>query len=446
MRYKAYLLVTFLLSLVCFILGCGGGGGGSNSSGNSSTVQLVSMSVSPSNPKMLQGGTLQMKVLGTYSDNTTKDISTYTNIVWRTANAAIATVSSGRSVTGVGAGTTTISASIEGVSGSTSVTVYSVTDRLVLYFVTSADTSQYFSQYHILVESEAQTLIRYVPELNLADVVTQNKSYSYAPSDIYPYTTDNRLFIRKDVRPYEYSGSHSFVEYNPRTHQQILNFNISDPNSATQGNSAILGASYYYRVNRNYEPLIGYTGGEFRRFPISNNATGDGTTLLNNSDVDNSMGNLQASNGILYDAYYYYDDTTPANSYYYLYKRNLSTGKIDYAASKRFAVTDAAQYAKSIQFAFEGNIAYWVRLNMANSQIEIWKHDFSNAAPSQLYSGIVPGISTVGFSYVDVSGGYVVVAGPLASQSILIYNAFNNTNSLVNLGLGFYGLQVLHIE
>jgi hypothetical protein len=38
MRYKTYVIVTVLLSLVCFILGCGGGG---SSSGGGTFVDTV---------------------------------------------------------------------------------------------------------------------------------------------------------------------------------------------------------------------------------------------------------------------------------------------------------------------------------------------------------------------------------------------------------------------
>jgi uncharacterized protein YjdB len=82
---------------------------------------LVSIAVTPANPSATAGAALQFTATGTYTDNTTRDLTT--QVVWASSNSSVASVSSTGAVTGVAAGTATVSASLNGVRGSTTVTV-----------------------------------------------------------------------------------------------------------------------------------------------------------------------------------------------------------------------------------------------------------------------------------------------------------------------------------
>ncbi len=70
---------------------------------------------------MQQGATLQLGAVGTYSDGTTRDITS--TATWSTSSAAVATVSSTGLAAGVAAGTVTVSATAAGISGAATLTV-----------------------------------------------------------------------------------------------------------------------------------------------------------------------------------------------------------------------------------------------------------------------------------------------------------------------------------
>ena len=85
---------------------------------------LVSIQVTPSDPMLSDGLTRQLTATGTFTDNSTQDVTT--QVTWASADAAVAIVSNATGsqglVTAVGLGNVTISATRGGVSGSTSVT------------------------------------------------------------------------------------------------------------------------------------------------------------------------------------------------------------------------------------------------------------------------------------------------------------------------------------
>ena len=93
------------------------------------TPALVSIAVTPANPTMAIGTAQQFIAIGTYSDNSTQNLTTSVN--WDSSNTGVASVSSVAPTMGlaraVSGGTTTISASQGGVSGSTSLTVSTAT-------------------------------------------------------------------------------------------------------------------------------------------------------------------------------------------------------------------------------------------------------------------------------------------------------------------------------
>jgi uncharacterized protein YjdB len=83
---------------------------------------LTSIAVTPANPSIALGTTAQLTATGTYSDNTTQDLTG--SVVWSSADTGIATVSNGLS-TSVAVGSTTITATdpMTNVAGSTTLTV-----------------------------------------------------------------------------------------------------------------------------------------------------------------------------------------------------------------------------------------------------------------------------------------------------------------------------------
>jgi trimeric autotransporter adhesin len=127
-RNAQWLSIAFL----CLVMSaCGGGGGGSNGGGSggggSQPPSLRSISVAPSNATILLANagspstTQAFTATGTYSDSSTKDLSS--QVTWTSSATNVATISPTGTATAVGLGTTTIKAASGSVSGSTTLTV-----------------------------------------------------------------------------------------------------------------------------------------------------------------------------------------------------------------------------------------------------------------------------------------------------------------------------------
>ena len=89
--------------------------------GTGTVAALVSIAVTPADPSISVGGTQQLTATGTYSNNSTKDLSS--TAAWTTSPAGIASVSTSGLATGLAAGSTTVTAALSGVTGSTTLTV-----------------------------------------------------------------------------------------------------------------------------------------------------------------------------------------------------------------------------------------------------------------------------------------------------------------------------------
>ena len=81
---------------------------------------LASITVLPASPSISLGSTQQFTATGNFSDGTTQPL---VGVAWTSSNLAIAAVNSSGSAAATGTGTATISATMNGVSGSTSLTV-----------------------------------------------------------------------------------------------------------------------------------------------------------------------------------------------------------------------------------------------------------------------------------------------------------------------------------
>ena len=91
-------------------------------SGAAPPPSLTSIAVTPANPTILTGATQQFTATGTYSDNSTQNLTTQAD--WVSSNTVAATINAGSGLaTGVSADTTTISAASGSVSGNTTLTV-----------------------------------------------------------------------------------------------------------------------------------------------------------------------------------------------------------------------------------------------------------------------------------------------------------------------------------
>ena len=88
---------------------------------SSTTATLSSIAVNPTNPTLQIGHTQQFTATGTYSDNSTKDITS--EVTWTSSKTSVATISSSGLATTASGGASTIVATLGTVSGSTTLTV-----------------------------------------------------------------------------------------------------------------------------------------------------------------------------------------------------------------------------------------------------------------------------------------------------------------------------------
>jgi Chitobiase/beta-hexosaminidase C-terminal domain/Bacterial Ig-like domain (group 2) len=80
----------------------------------SSGATLTAIQINASSSSVAVGSTLQLTATGTYSDNSTQNLTNTTS--WQSSNTSLATVSTGGIATGIGGGTAQITASSNGVS------------------------------------------------------------------------------------------------------------------------------------------------------------------------------------------------------------------------------------------------------------------------------------------------------------------------------------------
>ncbi|HEY0703515.1 MAG TPA: Ig-like domain-containing protein [Candidatus Acidoferrales bacterium] len=86
---------------------------------------LSSIAVTPANPSIAKGLTSQFTATGTYSDNSTQNITT--SVTWFSLTSSVATITSGGLAKGVGTGSSTIQATLGSVTGSTVLTITTAT-------------------------------------------------------------------------------------------------------------------------------------------------------------------------------------------------------------------------------------------------------------------------------------------------------------------------------
>ncbi len=91
---------------------------------------LTSIDVTPINPDVAIGLTQQFSAAGLFSDGSSQDLTS--SVTWASSHPAIATISSTGLAGTLAAGTSLISASRDGVLGTTSLTVLSVDDQLAI--------------------------------------------------------------------------------------------------------------------------------------------------------------------------------------------------------------------------------------------------------------------------------------------------------------------------
>ena len=125
-------LLFFLLTVLALSAGCGGGVFNNNAS-------ITSIAVTPASPSIAAGVTQQFSAMATYSNGTTADVTSLAT--WTSSTASVASISSGGMATAVAAGSSTITASLSGVSSAAALTVTAAVKTVSSIAVTPATAS-----------------------------------------------------------------------------------------------------------------------------------------------------------------------------------------------------------------------------------------------------------------------------------------------------------------
>ena len=279
-------------------------------------------------------------------------------------------------------------------------------ETLAIYLASATgSSSQHFMDMEI--ESKTQIIAVYIPETGESAIIDKNIAPDWAPSKLYLYGLNGRIYIQEVWRELEPSSSHMDVqELNPVTLQKEgTAFSLQDHPS--QRTFSIVGSKAYYR---RYSSSRG--GGQFAVFNFSDpNAGNRGQVLLDKFHPDNSaFNNYFSDNGNLYSVYSRYQGDQADFS-----RRDLTTGVIiDRLGSITFP--DVEQYNWAA-FDVSDDAAYIVRTSEADQRVAVCRWDFVND-PELLFSDYVFDESVPSYVYmsgIDVEDGYV-----------LLYNAWND--------------------
>lgn len=110
-----------VLIVLAFVTACGGGGS-STASGDPivTTPTLVSLAITPADTTIAYGATLQFVATGTYSDGSVKDLTKTAK--WASGSTVVSIVATSGLATSVAVGTATVTATVDALSASTTLT------------------------------------------------------------------------------------------------------------------------------------------------------------------------------------------------------------------------------------------------------------------------------------------------------------------------------------
>jgi len=125
----------FLASLLALTLvGCGGGSLSSTGNPIIPAVTLTTITVAPGSQTIAAGSQRQFTATGNYSNHTSKDLTS--SVTWKSSAANVASISTTGLVKVLGAGQTTISATLKAIDGSVALTA---TDNLVSITISASE-------------------------------------------------------------------------------------------------------------------------------------------------------------------------------------------------------------------------------------------------------------------------------------------------------------------
>lgn len=311
-------------------------------------------------------------------------------------------------------------------------------NKVVLYIRPPAtSSSDYLPGYDITLESNTQYLWRYVPDLDRSDLVDSNFNPSYASSNIFPYSVDDRLLVRREWRPFEIGGHHDFAEYSINNFAQTNYFDIRRPYYFTDGCSAVVGDAYYYKSHRNFDIFSGNVGGDFYRYQFSN---GSNQLLISYGLRTNCYGELMSDSGVLYDVY----ATPPGSpSAFSFHRRDLSTGLPDTLPILSLNEDQPANF-NAYRYAVSGGTFYMARRRISDGNVEVWRQQFSPVVEPQPLNIIDQSMGALSSLFLDVDDSHLMLA--TNKGSVLLLNTASGLKQEFSLGVDVTEIVQVYID
>ena len=217
---------------------------------------LVSISVTPANSSIGTGAEQQFTAAGTYSDSSTQNLTS--GVTWSSTNSSVATISSAGLATGVGAGSTTITATSGSISGSTTLTVTTLPSGLVGHWTfddgsgtTAVDSSG---------NGYNATLVNGVSWVTgkVGDAISANGTNQYASIPAINLSGTSAVTVAMWVnRTYSTVGSHTLFENSTNFNSSTTGFGVYPDDNTCNGIMIGVHGNVGYSINCYTQPSSG---------------------------------------------------------------------------------------------------------------------------------------------------------------------------------------------
>ena len=171
-----------------------------------SPAALLSIAVSPATPSITQGGTEQFTAIGTFSDNSTQNLTN--QVTWASATTSVATITSGGLASGMATGNATIIATLDGITVSTVLTVDAPPAPPL---VTLTNVQLVLNKRHLVTE----ILVTFSGEVDAAEAVEKGIYRLAEPGKHNSFTAKNAPIIK--LKKVVYNAANATVTLTPRT-------------------------------------------------------------------------------------------------------------------------------------------------------------------------------------------------------------------------------------
>ena len=217
------------------------------------SATLVSIAVTPANPSIAAGGAQQFTATGTYSDNSTQNLTS--SVTWSSTNASVATIDGAGLATAIAAGSTPIQATSGTITGSTTLAVSALLSGPVGHWtfddgagITAVDSSG---------NGHTATLVNGISWVTgqIAGAISANGVNQYVAIPTIDLSTTSAVTVTFWVnRTYSTTGGHALVENSTDFNNSTTGFGLFPDDASCNGIMAGVNGNVGYSINCYQQP------------------------------------------------------------------------------------------------------------------------------------------------------------------------------------------------